>query len=87
MAEEISRHRDTLPEEFCTEWASEIARTALRHLARHYVEGADLSGIEAWEERADAAARGGDVLAYRDAMRGYVRAGLAAFRKARGGAA
>lgn len=86
MADELSRRRDTLPDEFCVEWASEIARTALKHLARHYVEGADLSGLEVWEERADAAAQSGDVLAYRNAMRGYVRAGLAAFRKARGAA-
>ena len=72
----------TLPEAFTDEWASEIARAALLYLARRYVACADLSVLEPWEDQVNAAAAAGDARAYRDAMRGYVRAGLRAFEEA-----
>ena len=71
-----------LPDTFTGEWASEIARAALLYLSRHYVEGADLSVLAPFEDQVNAAARDGDARAYRDAMRGYVRAGLRAFQEA-----
>ncbi len=77
----------TLPEVFTDEWASEMARAALLYLAQHYVAGADLSVLEPWEGRVTAAAVEGDARAYREAMRGYVRAGLKAFGEASGGEA
>lgn len=77
----------TLPETFTDEWASEMARAALMHLSRHYVAGADLSVLGPWEDRVTAAAVEGDAHAYREAMRGHVKAGLMAFDEARGGEA
>ena len=77
----------TLPEAFTDEWASEMARAALLYLAQRYVAGADLSVLEPWEDRVTAAAVEGDARAYREAMRGYVRAGLNAFGEAGGGEA
>ncbi len=77
----------TLPEAFTDEWASEMARAALLYLAQRYVAGADLSVLEPWEDRVTAAAVEGDAHAYREAMRGYVRAGLRAFEEACGGEA
>ena len=77
----------TLPDEFTDEWACEMARAALLYLAQRYVEGADLSVLEPWEDQVTAAAAAGDARAYREAMRGYVRAGLRAFGEARGGEA
>ena len=73
----------TLPEAFTDEWATEIARAALMHLSRHYVAGADLSVLGPWEDRVTAAAVAENPRAYREAMRGYVRAGLRAFDLAR----
>jgi hypothetical protein len=77
----------TLPETFTDEWASEIARAALMYLSRHYVAGADLSVLGPREARATAAATASDARAYREAMRGYVRAGLRAFGEAGEGSA
>lgn len=71
-----------LPETYTDEWACEMARAALLYLSEHYVAGADLSALEPWEGQANAAATAGDAEGYRDAMRGYVRAGLAAFEEA-----
>lgn len=76
-----------LPETFTDEWASEMARAALMHLSRHYVAGADLSLLGPWEDRVTAASNAGDAHAYREAMRGYVRAGLRAFGEAGEGSA
>jgi hypothetical protein len=73
----------TLPEAFTDEWATEIAQAALMYLSRHYVAGADLSVLGPWEDRVTAAAVAEDPRAYREAMRGYVRAGLRAFDVAR----
>jgi hypothetical protein len=77
----------TLPDAFTDEWASEMARAALLYLAQRYVAGADLSVLEPWEDLVTAAAVDGDAHAYREAMRGYVRAGLRAFEEACGGEA
>ena len=77
----------TLPDAFTDEWASEMARAALLYLAQRYVAGADLSVLEHWEDLVTAAAVEGYAHAYREAMRGYVRAGLRAFEEARGGEA
>ena len=77
----------TLPDAFTDEWASEMARAALLYLAQRYVAGADLSVLESWEDLVTAAAVDGDAHAYREAMRGYVRAGLRVFEEACGGEA
>ena len=87
MASEAHVDLRTLPEAFTDEWASEMARAALLYLAQHYVPGADLSVLEPWEDRVNAAAVEGDARAYREAMRGYARAGLKAFGEAGGGEA
>ncbi len=87
MAREAHVDLRTLPDEFTDEWASKMARAALLYLSRHYVAGADLAVLAPWEDRVTAAAVEGDARAYREAMRGYVRAGLKAFEEARGGEA
>ena len=81
MASEAHVDLRTLPEAFTDEWASEMARAALLYLAQRYVAGADLSVLEPWEDRVTAAAVEGDAHPYREAMRGYVRAGLRAFEE------
>ena len=79
--------RDLLPEspaaKWDVEWAGELASRALRYLAEHYVEDADLSGLGKWDEEVVAAGIAEDRRAYRAAIQGYVQAGLAAFEVAK----
>ena len=79
--------RDLLPEspaaKWDVEWAGELASRALRYLAEHYVEDADLSRLAKWDEEIVAAGVAEDRRAYRAAIRGYIQAGLAAFEVAK----
>jgi hypothetical protein len=67
------------------EWDEEKANTllqqALAHLAKRYVKTSDLSALDPWEDRVNEAYAQGDMGALRVAIRGYVQAGLASFRK------
>jgi len=63
------------------ERAHALIREALRYLAKRYVEGSDLSALGAWEDRMNEAYAREDMGALRSAVRGFVRAGLASFRK------
>ncbi len=56
---------------------------ALRYLAEHYVEGADLSVLDAPAERANVAYAAGDFAAYRVAIRLYVEVGVKEFQRVR----
>jgi hypothetical protein len=64
-----------------------LMRDALLYLGERYVEGADLSGQDEWEDRINGAYPDGDQEEFRAAVRGYVKAGLRAFREADGRAA
>ncbi len=66
--------------------SSELTR-ALRYLNKHYVPGADTSSLAHWHEEINAATVAEDPERFKAAVRGYVRAGLAAFERAKGGAA
>lgn len=56
---------------------------ALRYLADHYVEGTDLSTLDALEDRLEDAYAAGDLEVYREAIRAYVRAGLREIERAK----
>lgn len=49
---------------------------ALRYLAERYVEGTDLSALDAQADQLEDAYAAGDLGAYRAAIREYVKAGL-----------
>jgi hypothetical protein len=59
---------------------------AMRHMANHYVEGADLSVLDPLEDRVDETYLV-DFEAFRAAVRELVRAGLAEFARVREAAA
>jgi hypothetical protein len=65
-------------------WDEELAyrliRDALAHLNEFYVDGSDLSVLDAWEDRINEAYGEEDMSALRIALNGYVNAGLLAFR-------
>jgi hypothetical protein len=63
------------------ERAYSLIREALRYLGKRYVEGSDLSVLGPWEDRMNEAYSSEDMGALRSAVRGFVRAGLASFRK------
>jgi hypothetical protein len=78
------------------EWAYELCKAALAHLAKRHVElsGAekealDLSVLDAWDERMHAAGEKNDPAIYRAALEGWEQAGLEAMERVRieGGAA
>lgn len=73
--------------EWDAEWAAELASRALRSLSEHYIENTDLSVLEPWADRIDAAAMAKDRRGYREAIRGYVNAGLEAFEEHKRGVA
>jgi hypothetical protein len=66
-----------------SEWAGELASEEVRRLAKRCVDGADLSVLEPWHEKVDAATEAEDRRAYREALRGYVKAGLEAVEAAK----
>lgn len=55
---------------------------ALRYLADRYVDGTDLSALDALEDRLEEAYAAGDLTAYREVIRAYVRAGLREIERA-----
>jgi hypothetical protein len=63
------------------EEAYALIRRALAYLAKHYNEGSDLSVLGPWEDRMNEAYAREDMGTLRVAIRGYVQAGLASFRK------
>jgi len=66
------------------ERAYALIREALGYLAKYYVEGSDLSALDPWEDRINEAYAREDMGALRSAVRGFVHAGLASFRKGNG---
>jgi hypothetical protein len=87
---------DTPAAKWDAEWAHELCKDALAHLAKRYTElstadkeDVDLSGQEVWDERMHAAGLANDPVAFRTALDGWTRAGLKAMEQVRikGGAA
>jgi hypothetical protein len=92
--------RELLPEsaaaQWNAEWAHELCKDALAHLAEHYAglsaeekDALDLSGHNIWDERIVAAGQDNEPAAFRSALKGWEQAGLEAIERARvkGGAA
>jgi hypothetical protein len=92
--------RELLPDmpaaQWDAEWAHELCKDALAHLAKRYAElstadkeGVDLSGQGVWDERMHAAGLANDPVAFRVALDGWTRAGLGVMEQLRitGGAA
>ena len=78
------------------EWANELCKDALAHLAKRYAElstadkeAVDLSGQGVWDEQMYAAGLANDPVAFRVALEGWTRTGLEAMEQVRikGGAA
>jgi hypothetical protein len=87
---------DTPAAQWDAEWAHELCKDALAHLAKRYAdlsatekEAVNLSAQEVWDERMHAAGFANDPAAFRVALRGWERAGLEAMEQVRikGGAA
>jgi hypothetical protein len=87
---------DTPAAQWDAEWAHELCKDALAHLAKRHTElstadkeALDLSNQGVWDERMDAAGRANDPVAFRMALEGWTRAGLEAMEQLRikGGAA
>ncbi len=79
-----------------TEWAHDLCKDALAHLAKRYAElstadkeAVDLSGQGVWDERIYAAGLANNPVAFRVALKGWTRGGLEAMEqlRIRGGAA
>jgi hypothetical protein len=92
--------RELLPDmpaaQWDAEWAHDLCRDALAHLARSYAglsaeekDTLDLSAQELWDERMHEAALANDPVAFGVALDGWTRAGLEAMERLRirGGAA
>jgi hypothetical protein len=60
-----------------------MLREAHEYLQRNHVEGADLSMLDDWHGIIGHAHMSGDPELFRIALRGYTRAGLMAFKKAK----
>jgi hypothetical protein len=87
---------DTPAAQWDTEWAHDLCKDALAHLAKHYAElstsdkaAVDFSGQGVWDERRQAAGLANDPAAFRAVLEGWERAGLEAMELVRveGGAA
>ena len=87
---------DTPAAQWDAEWANDLCKDALAHLARAHAglsaeekEAVDLSGQGVWDEQMDAAGFANDPIAFRVALDGWTRAGLEAMERSRirGGAA
>jgi hypothetical protein len=87
---------DTPAAKWDTEWAHDLCKDALAHLAKRYAElstadkeTVDLSGQGVWDERMHGAGLANDPVAFRVALKGWTRAGLEAMEQVRikGGAA
>jgi hypothetical protein len=79
-----------------TEWAHDLCKDALAHLAKRYAEFStadkevlDLSAQDVWDERMHGAGLANDPVAFRVALEGWTRAGFEAMEQLRitGGAA
>jgi hypothetical protein len=92
--------RELLPEtpaaQWDSEWAHELCKDALAHLAKRYAdlstadkEVLDFSSQDVWDERMHAARLANDPAAFRSALKGWEQAGLEAMERMRlkGGAA
>jgi hypothetical protein len=73
-----------------TEWAYDLCKGALAHLAEHYAELSvaekevvNLSAQDVWDERMHAAGLASDPAAFRAALKGWTRAGLEAMEQVR----
>jgi hypothetical protein len=86
--------RELLPEsaaaQWDAEWAHELCKVALAHLAEHYAmlsaaekAALDLSGQAIWDERMVAAGQDNEPAAFRAALIGWERAGLEAIERVR----
>ena len=87
---------DTPAAQWDAEWAHELCKDALAHLAKRHIElstadkeAVDLSGQGVWDERMHAAGLANDRVAYRVALKSWTQAGLEAMEqlRIRGGAA
>jgi hypothetical protein len=87
---------DTPAAQWDAEWAHEVCKDALAHLARAYGElsaeekdTVDLSAQDVWDEWMHGAGLANDPVAFRAALDGWTRAGLEAMERSRikGGAA
>jgi hypothetical protein len=87
---------DTPAAQWDEEWAHELCKDALAHLAKRYAEFSiadkevlDFSAQEVWDERMHEAGLANDPVAFRVALEGWTRAGLEAMEGSRikGGAA
>jgi hypothetical protein len=87
---------DTPAAQWDAEWAHELCKEALAHLAERYAklstaekEAVDLSGQDVWDERMRFAGLANDPAAFRAALNGWEQAGLEAMEQVRikGGAA
>jgi len=72
------------------EWANDLCKDALAHLAKRYAEFStaekevlDLSVQEVWDERMHEAGLANDPVAFRVALEGWTRAGLEAMERSR----
>jgi hypothetical protein len=87
---------DTPAANWDAEWAHDLCKDALAHLAKRYAElsaqekdTVDLSAQDEWDERMNEAGLANDPLAFRAALKSWERAGLEAMEqiRIRGGAA
>ena len=87
---------DTPAAHWDAEWAHDLCKGALAHLAEHYTElsvaekqTVNLSAQDVWDERMHAAGLANDPAAFRVALKGWEQAGLEAMGRVRvkGGAA
>ena len=87
---------DTPAAQWDAEWAHDLCKGALAHLARRYAklstaekEAVNLSAQDMWDERMHAAGLANDPAAFRVALEGWEWAGLEAMERvrAKGGAA
>ena len=87
---------NTLAAQWDAEWAHEMCKDALAHLAERYAEFSpadkevlDFSAQGVWDERMDVAGLANDPVAFRVALDGWTRAVLEAIERSRikGGAA
>jgi hypothetical protein len=94
LARELLPH--TPAAQWDAEWAHNLCKDALAHLAKRYAEFSaaerevlDLSAQEVWDERIHEAGLANDPVAFRAALDGWTRAGLEAMEqiRIRGGAA
>jgi hypothetical protein len=81
---------DTPAAQWDAEWAHELCKDALAHLAKHYAEIStaekevlDLSVQDLWHERMHAAGLANDPITFRVALDGWTRAGLEAMEGSR----